>query len=79
MQSGSSSKKKGSKASKNRMSNSKSDMEGNSAADSCTLLEYDDDEARNDIQKMKLTFMNKHVMPVFNYSGDTYLVSFYYG
>ncbi|XP_021857448.2 DNA repair protein UVH3 isoform X2 [Spinacia oleracea] len=60
VQSGSSSKKKGSKASKNRMSNSKSDMEGNSAADSCTLLEYDDDEARNDIQKMKLTFMNKH-------------------
>lgn len=59
VQSGLSSKEKGSKASKNSKKNSKSDMEGNSAADSNTLLEHEDNEARQ-IQIMKQAFMNKH-------------------
>uniref|UniRef100_A0A803MVL3 XPG-I domain-containing protein n=1 Tax=Chenopodium quinoa TaxID=63459 RepID=A0A803MVL3_CHEQI len=60
VQSGLSSKKKGSKASKNGTSNSKSGMEGNSAADSNTLLDHEEEEARNDVQNLKQTFMNKH-------------------
>ncbi|KAL2897144.1 DNA repair protein UVH3 [Bienertia sinuspersici] len=59
-QPGLSSKTKGSKASKNGVSTSKNNVEGNSAVDSNTFLEHEDDEARNDIQKTKQTFMNKH-------------------
>lgn len=62
-QPGSCSKKKGSKASMNAVCDSNHEVEGNFAADSNSLLEDEDVEARNGILKIKQTFMNKHVCP----------------
>ncbi|GAB4854795.1 hypothetical protein Ancab_023380 [Ancistrocladus abbreviatus] len=60
MQSGSVSKKRGSKPSDSSGSGSKSDIEGTSAPDFSASQENEDEQAASEIQKTRQIFMDKH-------------------
>jgi len=59
---GSSSKRRGSKASKSGRNDCKSDKEGSSLTDSNALLENEDNLAIDDDINLKQAFMDTHVM-----------------